>query len=89
MQENLKTVESSGGALQKQADIYAESWEAATDRVKAAAQGIYRDLLPTEELTGIADGFAVFLEGIDGLVRGLGGLEGILLLISSVVLNVF
>ena len=89
MQENLKTVESSSGTLQKQADIYAESWEAATDRVKAAAQGIYRDLLPTEELTGMADGFAVFLEGIDGLVRGLGGLEGILLAISTIVLNVF
>jgi TP901 family phage tail tape measure protein len=89
MQENLKTVESSSGTLQKQADIYAESWEAATDRVKAAAQGIYRDLLPTEELTGMADGFAVFLEGVDGLVRGLGGLEGVLVLISSIVLNVF
>jgi hypothetical protein len=58
-------------------------------RVKAAAEGIYKDLIPTEELTGLADGFAVFLEGIDGLVRGLGGLEGVLLLISSIVLNVF
>ena len=89
MEENLKTVEGSTGTLQNQADIYAESWAAAMDRVKASAEGIYRDLFPTEELTGLANGFAVFLEGIDGVVQGLGGLKGILLLISSIVLTVF
>ena len=59
------------------------------NRVSAAAEGIYRDLFPTEELTGLADGFATFLQGIDGLVQGIGGLKGILLMISSVALRTF
>ena len=89
MMANLETAYNSEGALQEQADIYADSWEAAVDRVKASAEGIYRDLFPTEELTGLMDGFATLLEGIDGLVRGFGGLQGILLLVSSIALNSF
>ena len=89
MMANLETAYNSEGALQEQADIYADSWEAAVDRVKASTEGIYRDLFPTEELTGLMDGFATLLEGIDGLVRGFGGLQGILLLVSSIALNSF
>jgi TP901 family phage tail tape measure protein len=40
-QENLSMAQNSEGALQEQADIYAESWEAARDRVTAAAETIY------------------------------------------------
>jgi hypothetical protein len=35
---NLSTARSAEGTLQQQADIYAESWEAASDRVRAAAE---------------------------------------------------
>jgi hypothetical protein len=41
MVANLNTVAGSEGALQKQADIYAQSWEAAEKRVQAAAEGIF------------------------------------------------
>ena len=59
------------------------------DRVKASAEGIYKDLFPTEEMTGMLKAFEVILEGVDGLVEGLGGLQGILLLVSSIALNSF
>ena len=88
-QSNLGVVGTSEGALTSQADIYAESWEAATARVQATAQGIYKDLFPTEDLIELANGFAVFLEGIDGVVEGLGGIKGILLLVSTIALNAF
>ena len=39
--ENLEVARNSEGTLQKQADIYAESWEAAEKRVKASMQGLY------------------------------------------------
>jgi hypothetical protein len=41
MKENLNTVANATGTLDKQAEIYAESWEAAKKRVQAAAEGIY------------------------------------------------
>ena len=43
VEKNLQTAQDSEGTLQNQADIYAESWEAAQKRVKAAAQSIYQD----------------------------------------------
>nr|DAF37512.1 MAG TPA: hypothetical protein [Caudoviricetes sp.]DAK59235.1 MAG TPA: hypothetical protein [Caudoviricetes sp.] len=39
--ENVSVAEQSTGALDKQAEIYAESWEAAQKRVRAAAEGVY------------------------------------------------
>ena len=89
MMANLETSYGSEGALQEQADIYADSWQAAVDRVKAASEDIYRDLFPTEKLTGLMDGIAVILEGVDGLVQAFGGLQGILLLVSSVLMTTF
>ena len=89
MVANLKTVEESTGTLQAQADIYADSWQAATNRVRAAAEGIYEDLIPTEEMKGLANGFATVLEGVDGLVEGMGGLQGILLLVANIAMTKF
>jgi hypothetical protein len=37
MMANLKTTSEAEGALQEQADIWGESWEAASNRVKASA----------------------------------------------------
>ena len=88
-QTNLGTAKNAKGALQDQADIYAESWDAAMKRVRASAQGIYNNLFPMEEITKMANGFATLLDGVSGLVAGLGGLKGILLLVSTIVLNTF
>jgi hypothetical protein len=46
-QENVARANNADGSLQEQADIYAESWEAARDRMRAAMEGIYDELLPT------------------------------------------
>jgi len=43
--ENLGVAYGAEGELNKQAEIYAESWEAARDRVAAAAESIYQNLL--------------------------------------------
>jgi hypothetical protein len=39
--ENLARAQSADRSLQEQADIYAESWEAARDRVTASLETIY------------------------------------------------
>ena len=87
MQTNLTTAKNSSGALQEQADIYAESWEAANKKVKASLEGLYTDLIPTETIIDITNGFAVVIEGVDEFIQGMGGLKSILLMISTIALN--
>ena len=88
-QQNLTTAMTSTGELNKQADIYAESWEAASDRVTAAAESIYNELLNDEAFIAITNFFADFLEVIDGAIEGIGGLRGVLIGLSAVLLRTF
>lgn len=83
MEQNLEVVENSTGTLQKQADIYAESWDAAKVRVKAAAEEIYGDLLDDKFFINITSGFAKFLNIIDSVIKGMGGLRGVLSTVGS------
>lgn len=89
MEENLQTAENSDGSLQNQANIYAESWEAARKRVKASAQAIYQALLDDKFFIKATNSFAEFLNIIEKVIDGLGGLKGVLLLVGSVVTTVF
>jgi hypothetical protein len=75
--------------LQEQADIYAESWEAAQNRVQAAAENIYDSLINDEFFIDLLNGFEKVLETIGGLVDGLGGLKGVVGIIGSVFLTTF
>ena len=89
MQANLQTSYNSSGTLQKQADTYAESWDAASKRVKASLEAIYKELVPDNTFIGLLDGLASVLEMVEAVVKSFGGLEGILLMISSVLLTKF
>lgn len=88
-QQNLGVAQNSEGALQEQADIYAESWEGASKRVKASMQGIYSDLIDDKALIRGTNGLATFLEGIDKIINAAGGLQTILLGLSTVLMRVF
>ena len=79
---NLEVAEGAEGALQEQADIYAESWEAASDRATTALEAIYEKLLDDEFLIDLIDGFTGFLGLVDNLIDGLGGLPGVLALVG-------
>lgn len=89
MTANLNTAYGSTGALQEQADIYAESWEAAQDRVTAAAEHIYSSLLNDEFFIDLLNGFEKVLETVGGLIDGLGGLKGVVGVVGSVFLASF
>lgn len=78
MKENLETAKGATGELQKQADIFAESWEAARKNVKASAEGIYDSLVKDEFWIDITNGFADVLKQVEILVDSLGGLKGVL-----------
>ena len=84
MQTNLATARNSDGTLQEQAAIYEESWEAARKHVKASLEDIYKDLIDDKFFISFSNGLASMIDGIGGLIKGFGGVKGILLLISEI-----
>lgn len=88
-QENVGVASNSEGALSQQAKIYEESWRAAKDRVKAAAEDIYDSLLKDEFFIDLTNNFAQFLDIIENVTDSLGGLQSILLILGSILMRTF
>ena len=88
-QENLATANNSAGALQEQADIYGESWEAARDKVTAAAEEIYAKLINDEGFITLLKGVEGVLSGVSSLIDGVGGLNGVLTITTTLLMKSF
>ena len=88
-QQNLELAKNSDGSLQEQADIYAESWEAAQKRVRASAEAIYSALLNDKFFIEVNNGFSKFLDLINSTIKGLGGVKGVLLTVGTIITQVF
>ena len=88
-QKNLTTANTSAGALSEQADIYAESWEAASKEVTAALETIYNKLLDDKFFIGATNTLADFIDLIGNLIDSLGGMPGLLALIGGALTRVF
>lgn len=86
MKENLETAKGATGELQKQADIFAESWEAAHKNVKASAEGIYDSLVKDEFWIDLTNGFADGLKSVELFADSIGGLKGVLAL-ATIAMN--
>lgn len=87
--ENLGVAYGAEGTLEKQSEIYAESWAAAEKRVRAAMQGIYQSLIDDKFFIGINNALAEALGGLDAFIDAAGGLPTILTTIGSIFLSVF
>lgn len=87
--ENVGVAEQSTGTLEKQAEIYAESWEAAEKRVRAAAEGVYQDLLDDKFFISLNNGLADIISGLDNFIEKAGGLKTIIMTLSGVILANF
>lgn len=80
--ENLAMAQNADGALEQQAEIYAESWEAARDRTKAAAEDIYDSLINPDFYIGVDDMVTPLLSRIADVIDALGGLQGVLAVVA-------
>ena len=89
MMANLSTAYNAEGTLDQQADIYAESWEAANKRVQASAEAVYSAILNDEFFIDLTNGFAEAIDGVKVFIDSLGGVQGVLLAIGSIITNVF
>jgi hypothetical protein len=80
-QELVAGASSSTGYLGMQAEEYAESWEAAKNRLTAAWQGIYDQLIDDKFFIKVTDFFAGLVRFIGQIIEGAGGLRGVISLL--------
>ena len=88
-QQNVQIAESSEGSLSRQQEIWAESWEAANEKVRASLETIYQLLLDDDAFISILNFTSDSVDAIGSLVKGMGGLSTILPLVSSLLLKTF
>ena len=87
--ELVGVAKNSEGTLQEQADIYAEGWEASKKRVQASLEEIYKQLVNDKFFIGLNDTLSDTLNITSKLIDSLGGLPGVLSVISSLMLKSF
>ena len=88
-QMNVQLATDSEGSLQEQADIYAESWEAASKRVEAAAEEVYDKLINDEFFIDLLNTVEKLITGFSSLVDSMGGVPGLLSSIGFILTKVF
>lgn len=88
-QANMDIAKNSEGALQGMADIYAESWEAASARVQASMEGIFNSIINDQGLIKLTNFTAEFVDGIGSAINSIGGLNGVLRLTGSILMKTF
>lgn len=86
-QANLKTAQNSDGALQEQQDIWAEGWEAASKRSKAAMEDLYGQLIDDKALIKITDFFTSLVNLVTDLTTSFGGAINVISLIGSTIIS--
>ena len=86
---NMQIAEGSEGSLDQMADIYAQSWEAASNRVRAALETIYTSLIDDNFMIQALNSIAALTNGVGSFIKTLGGAKGAITTIGAVLLNAF
>ena len=87
--KNLAIAKNADGALNQQAETYAESWEAARDRISASAEDVYDSLINKDFFISFDNGLSKVLDRTADFVDGMGGLVGVLATLSKLTLAVY
>lgn len=87
--ENVAIAEGSEGELTKQQKIFEESWEASSQRVKAAIEGVYQALLDDKFFIKLNDLIAGALGGVENFIEGIGGIGPIIAGVASIIVGSF
>lgn len=86
---NETTALSSRGTLEEQQKIYAESWEAASKRSKAALEDLYSSLINDKFFIQLTNAFTGITKEISNIIKSIGGLGGVLTGLGAILTNVF
>lgn len=87
--ENQEVAKNAEGTLERQQQIYEKSWAAAAKRVRASAESIYSNLIDDSFFTKLTDNFAKFLDIVNNVITGLGGMKGILFSLGGALTSTF
>lgn len=77
------------GTLEEQNEIYAESWEAASNRIRASFEGMWQDLIDDKFFISLTNGFASLIESVGELLKNMGGLQTMLPIIGALMWKAF
>ena len=86
---NLRTMSSASGELSKQAEIYEESWQAASNRVRAEMEEMFATFADDKAFITILKSIEGTLNYVNNLIDALGGLGGVLTTIGALLTKVF
>ncbi len=85
----LDVAKDSTGALQEQQDIYMESTKAHLQAVKTAWEGVYGEMMTADNINTVVDAFTKVLNTVENFIKGVGGIQPILLAVSSLMVKSF
>jgi hypothetical protein len=86
---NVTTATTSSGTLDSQMAIYEESWQAASNRLRSAWEGLWDSLIQSDSFTSILDGLTTFVGMLESMVDGIGGAGGVLTTFGGILTRVF
>lgn len=86
-QENLNTAKGAKGSLQQQADIYAESWDAASKNIKTSLEEIYSNLIDSKAMVDLMKFLSKAIEGFGHFVDSVGGVRTAFILLANTIIS--
>lgn len=87
--QNMQIAEGSAGFTDQQANIYKESWAAASKEVRASMEGMWSQLIDDQAFIKATKGIATFVNEISKLIDRLGGFKGVLTGVSGALLSLY
>lgn len=87
--DNLQITAEATGTLNKQNEIYLQSTEAHLNKLSTAAERIYDNIIDSKGLNNLIDIFTGLVTGAGNFVEAIGGSQGVLLGLGSLVSKVF
>ena len=76
--KNEDLAKNSSGTLSKQAEIWSESWEAASKRVQKSQQDLYESIISDKTLIKFEDMFSGLINGVNNFIKSSGGIVPVL-----------
>ena len=81
----MKVAESSSGTLEKQNRTYLEGYEAAAKQTRASMEELWHTLIDDQGMIAFQKTLSKVLDTVNNIVKGFGGLPGILLSVTSII----